>query len=304
MLRTLARWSHPNTKANRHAILTSFYAWMVRRGHRKDNPADRIERARKRKADPLRMRRDEALAVLSACETTRERRVVYLALLEGVRNQELRRLKGRHFDRPGLIRIAPEVAKGGRPRWLPVLEEAQPVVDEICANVARDDHVVPAQRRDPNRGIWFDLPDRQCSGQAVWRLVRRVAERAGVESTPHALRRAFADLIDQHADVRVAQRLLGHTSLATTELYLSDPTLDSLQAAVIDAALGPTAPAKNVIPLPTSVANRTPKSSTSTSTASFYLFPPGGRGTQTGPQTQKYRHGDSNPGFRRERAAS
>src|SRR6201999_1913709 len=179
---TLARWTHPNTKSNRHAILTSFYAWMVRRGHRKDNPADRIERARKRKADPLRMRRDEALSVLNACETTRERRVVYLALLEGIRNQELRRLKGRNFDRPGLIHIAPEVGKGGRPRWLPVLDEAAAVIEEIRSNVARDHYVIPAQRRDPNRGIWFDLHDRQCSGQAVWRLVRRVAERAGVAS--------------------------------------------------------------------------------------------------------------------------
>jgi hypothetical protein len=68
----LTRWTHPNTKSKRHAILTSFYAWMVRPGHRKDNPADRIERARKGKADPLGMRRDEALAVLSACETTRD----------------------------------------------------------------------------------------------------------------------------------------------------------------------------------------------------------------------------------------
>lgn len=215
--------------------------------------------------------------MLAACETTRERRVVFLGILAGVRNQELRRLRGKHFDRPGLIRIGPEVGKGGRSRWLPVLPEAVSVVDEIRLSVAPNEFVVPAQRRDPNREVWFDLPDEGCSGQAVWRLVKRVADRAGVEGNPHALRRAFADLIERHAGVRVAQKLLGHASLATTEGYLSEPTLDELQGAVMGLAVAPSvarssARSKQSV-RPLSSVSRTVSPSTSTSTGSVSLVP-------------------------------
>jgi hypothetical protein len=102
-------------------------------------------------------------------------------------------------------------------------------------------YVIPAQRRNPQKAEWNGLPDTPCSGQAIWRLVRRVADRAGVDANPHSLRRAFADLIEQEADVREAQQLLGHADLRTTQLYLSEPTLDRLQRAVAGVTLDPSA---------------------------------------------------------------
>jgi integrase len=175
------------------------------------------------------LHRDETMALLAACETPRERRVIYLGAFAGIRNKELRGLQGRHFEREGLILVSYDIATGGRSRWLPILPELAPVVDEIRANVGRHEFVVPAQRRDPHAGEWFELSDQGCSRQAVWRLVKRVADRAGVEATPHTLRRALADLVERQASVRVAQKLLGHASLSTTEGYLSEPTLDELQ---------------------------------------------------------------------------
>jgi integrase/recombinase XerD len=268
--RTLKRWSG-NTQATRHSILAAFYRWLVQEGYRKDNPADQLPRARKRKPDPPRLRQDEALALTMACETPRERRVIYLGLFAGLRSQELRGLRRRHFEREGLIWVSPDIAKGGRPRWIPVLDELQPVVEEIRANVpAPGRFVVPAQRRDPQRGVWYDLPDQPCSSQAVWRLVKRVADRAGVEATPHTLRRAFADLIERQAGVRVAQKLLGHATLATTEGYLSEPTLDELQGAVSDIALSSSRRSK-ARTRPSSRYKRTVSSSTSTSTGSVSI---------------------------------
>ena len=274
--RTLGRW-RGNTRANRHSLLASFYRWLVQQGHRKDNPADQVPRAKKRKPDPPRLRQDEALAMLTACETVRERRVVYLGIFAGVRNQELRGLQGRHFERDGLIWVSPDIAKGGHPRWLPVLQDLQPVVDEIRANVGRDEYVVPAQRRNPVEGVWYDLPGERASGQAVWRLVKKIAGRAGVESTPHALRRAFADLVERQAGVRVAQKLLGHASLATTEGYLSEPTLDDLQGAVVGLALDPRATKSSArskaSSRPSSNVRRTVAPSSSTVTGSVSIVP-------------------------------
>jgi site-specific recombinase XerD len=253
---TLRRWRHPNTQRKRHSMLSSFYRWMVHEGHRRDNPAEAIPRARRREPQVIRPRLAEALAMLMACETTRERRVISLLLLAGARNQELRGFQGRHFEREGWIWVSPDIAKGGRQRWVPVLEEARPVVNDIRATVARDEYVVPAQRRNPHKQEWYDLPDTPCSGQAIWRLVRRVADRAGVDANPHSLRRAFADLIEQEADVREAQQLLGHADLRTTQLYLSEPTLDRLQRAVAGVTLNPSGTQRNPIESPSHPVSR------------------------------------------------
>jgi integrase len=271
--RTLRRWSG-NSQATRHSMLASFYRWLVQEGHRRDNPAEQLPRARKRKPDPPRLRRDEALALTMACETARERRVIYIGLFAGLRSQELRGLQGRHFAREGLIWISKDIAKGGRPRWIPVLAELQPVVEEVVASIATTEFVIPAQRRDPQRGEWYDLPNQPASSQAVWRLVKRVADRAGVEATPHALRRAFADLVERQAGVRVAQKLLGHATLATTEGYLSEPTLDELQGAVADIALSSSRRSK-ASTRPSSRYKRTVSASTSTSTGSVSISSPG-----------------------------
>jgi len=56
--------------------------------------------------------------------------------------------------------------------------------------------------------------------------------------TPHALRHAYADHIARTADTHVAQHLLGHAHLSTTETYLGVPKLDELRAAVAGATYG------------------------------------------------------------------
>jgi integrase len=138
--------------------MASFYRWQVQEGHRRDNPAEQVPRARRRKPDPPRLRQEEVMALLTACETARERRVIYLGVFAGVRNQELRRLQGRHFERHGLIWISPDVGKGRRPRWLPVVTELADVVQETSTNVGHHEYVVPAQRRDPIRASGTTFP--------------------------------------------------------------------------------------------------------------------------------------------------
>src|ERR671923_291801 len=67
--------------------------------------------------------REEVARMLAAASTRRERRVIFLGICAGLRNQELRGLQGRHFERPGWIWISGDIAKGGRERWIPVIEE-------------------------------------------------------------------------------------------------------------------------------------------------------------------------------------
>ena len=89
-------------------------------------------------------------ALLGAVQDERERRVIYLAVFAGLRNSELRGLRGRHFERAGFIWVSTDIGKGGKERWIPVSDDLAPIVDRIRWVVGSDEYVLPAQRwRNP-----------------------------------------------------------------------------------------------------------------------------------------------------------
>lgn len=235
--RTLRRWEHPNTQANARAILVSFYRWSVQEGMRKDNPAEQTRPPKKRKPTVYRMTRAEVIRLMRACETHRERRVIYLGVLTGARNEELRGLQRRHFEREGAVWISKDIAKGGRERFIPVLSELDEVVGEILERVGPDDFVIPGRRSVGGRtpDVYREMPARPCSPQAVGKLVADVGLRAGISAHihPHLLRHAFGDHVARMAGIRAAQALLGHADISTTEsTYTGGVTLDELTSAV------------------------------------------------------------------------
>jgi integrase/recombinase XerD len=246
--RTLARWGHPNTRATCRAALVSFYRWMVEEGMRSTNPAEQTRRPRRRPATKYRLSRQEVHKLLAAARGSRERRAIYLGVYAGLRRGELRGLQGRHFQRERSIWVSEDIGKNRKERWVPVPEPLYPITEEIRASLELDDYVFPAQRwRDP--GVCREKVDKRkqpCAPQAIWKLVLRVAERAGIAGrvTPHTLRHAYADHMARHTDVRNVQQLLGHAELATTQIYLGNSTLDELQRAVAGFDFGaPAAPA-------------------------------------------------------------
>lgn len=235
--RTLRRWEHPNTQAYNRAVLVSFYRWIVQEGMRPYNPAEQTRPPKRRKPTVYRLTRAEVIRLMRACETRRERRIVYLGLLAGARNQELRGMQRRHFERPGAVWFSEDIAKGGKERWVPVLPELQPIVAEVLEHTEPGDHVVPARRsaggRTPN--TYRDMPKQGCSTQALIDLVVAVGERAGIAARikPHSLRHAFGDHVTRQAGLRAAQAMLGHADVGTTEAtYTGAVTLDELAAAV------------------------------------------------------------------------
>jgi site-specific recombinase XerD len=234
--RSLARWSNPNTRSKNRAIFVSFYDWTVEEGWRPSNPARQTKRPRRRAPQRYRLTRCETMAVLAAVQGQRERRLIYLALCAGLRRQELIGMQGRHFRRPGWVWVSADIGKGSKERWIPVITDLEPVWAEIADSTADDEYVLPAQRfRDPGinrqRGDYALSP---ASEQAVWRLVKKVVERAGIAAnvTPHSLRHAYCDHVARHAGLQVAQQAMGHSNLSTTELYLGKPTLDEIAQAM------------------------------------------------------------------------
>jgi integrase/recombinase XerD len=240
--RTLRRWKHPNTQGTNRSKLVSFYDWAMEEGIRKDNPARQTRRPRRRPTVKYRLTEVEARAILDAARGIRERRAMFLGLCAGLRSAELLGLQGRHFLREGLIWVSPDIAKGKRERWIPVIPDLAPIVNEVRTSVGANEYVLPAQRfrNPPFNTQRRDLALRRSSSQALRHLVMRVTERAGLAEhvSPHGLRHAYAEHIAREADTRIAQHLLGHANLGTTDIYLGRPRLDDMVAAVKDATYG------------------------------------------------------------------
>lgn len=239
---TLARWKHPNTQGNRRAVLVSFYDWMVEEGMRDTNPARQTQRARRRPVEKYRLTLDDVQRLLDAVSDLREARLIYLGLFMGLRRDELRGLQGRHFRQRGAVLVSADIGKGKKARRLPVPELLMPITEQLRKTLDADDYVFPAQRwRDPpaNRSK-TDLTKRPASAKAIWELTRRVGRRAGIAEpvTPHMLRHAYAEGMVRHTDIRSVQQLLGHSDVATTQIYLRSSTFDELREAAAGFTFG------------------------------------------------------------------
>jgi integrase/recombinase XerD len=234
---TLQRWSG-NTQRARRAALVAFFDWMLEEGYRHDNPARQTRRAKKTPPTVYRLNREEVVSLLNAAQTTVERRLVYLGICAGLRNSEMGGLQGRHFQRPGLVWVSGDIAKGGRERFVPVIGDLQPIWWEIHANVPHDAWVIQSRKKVGANGM---------SRAQIGRIVTRVGERAGITARvyPHLLRHAFGDHIARYAGMKNAQFLLGHASVQTTEMYTGKPTTDDLAAAI--GAFGFLDPAPDVV---------------------------------------------------------
>lgn len=234
--RTLARWGHPNSRNQAHAILRSFYDWAMEEGIRKDNPARQLRTAPRQRPDVLRLTRAETIRVLQASRADRrDRWMAHLGILAGLRAQELRYLQGRHLQRDGWVWVSSDIAKGQVERFVPVLTELEPVITEIRQLTAPDGYVLPG-RRDarPPAGPMVENAAVAQSHSALYRRCLRLGAKAGIagQLTPHVLRRAFGDLVARYAGPRAAQVAMGHASIQTTvDTYLSGVTLDELALA-------------------------------------------------------------------------
>ena len=215
--RYLATKAHlaPGTVAGVEAHLSSLFKSLYLNGTIARNPIDRLPRTRRIRPDDLEVTTVDVADVprlFAAAQTWLERLALGILVYMGPRRRALARLRLADYDRlHGRLRFR---EKGGKVIWKPVPDELRSLLEAALAAGAIEDYLVPPegylQRKD-------DRDDR-----VIWRIVKRVAARAGIEAHVHALRAAFAVYYLQRfpGDVEALKELLGHRSIATTQVYL------------------------------------------------------------------------------------
>ncbi|MDQ1289974.1 MAG: Tyrosine recombinase XerD [Actinomycetota bacterium] len=135
----------------------------------------------------------------------------------------------------GLVRLR---GKGGKERLVPLGRYAVEALQAYLVRVRPD----LATRGRGTPAVFLNRRGGRLSRQSAWTVLRTAAERAGLAArvSPHTLRHSFAThLLEGGADVRVVQELLGHASVATTQIYtrVTADTLREVYAAAHPRAL-------------------------------------------------------------------
>jgi integrase/recombinase XerD len=164
---------------------------------------------------------EQMSALLAAVEGDDEVRIRDRALLEllyatGARISEAINLNVDDVTAmDGMIRVR---GKGGKQRMVPVGSFAQAALETYLVRV----RPVLSVRGKATPALFLGPRGARVSRQMAWLIIREAGERAqlGIELSPHTFRHSFAThLLSGGADVRVVQELLGHSSVATTQIY-------------------------------------------------------------------------------------
>ncbi|SHJ71303.1 integrase/recombinase XerD [Tessaracoccus bendigoensis DSM 12906] len=211
----------------RHVVsVRNLHAFAADEGIAGENPASEVSPPKLAARLPKALSVDEVTRILDAPNRGTIAGLRDAALLEllygtGARVSEV---CGLDVDEVRVALFEPEAGlrlrgKGGKDRVVPLGSYAARAVNDYLVR-ARPTLAQASARPDP--ALLLNQRGHRFSRQSAWGAIRSAAEGAGVttEVSPHSLRHSFAThLLDGGADLRVVQELLGHSSVATTQIY-------------------------------------------------------------------------------------
>ena len=207
------------TQARILSSLRSFYGWAVIEKYVTDNPCDLVDSPKLGRYLPDVLSVDEVTAVIDSVDVKSPYGLRDKAILEimygcGLRVSEVVGMKmSCLYLKEGFVRV---VGKGDKERLVPIGEMA---VDAVQAYVEARPAAADAESDDI---LFLNRFGRSLSRQSVFKMIQRQALLAGIrkEVSPHTFRHSFAThLVENGADLRVVQEMLGHESITTTEIY-------------------------------------------------------------------------------------
>lgn len=215
----------PASIARRLSAVRGLARYLMREGRLTNDPTQHLERPRGARGLPRTLPAETAAAVVESPDTTtirglRDRALLELLYATGMRASECLGLALEDVNLTAGYVIC--TGKGRKQRLVPLGEEAAAWLKRYL-RVARP---VATRRRDSGR-LFVNARGGPLSRQSLWSLVARAGAAAGVRRrvSPHVLRHSFAShLLENGADLRSVQAMLGHSDIATTQIYTHLPS--------------------------------------------------------------------------------
>lgn len=202
-----------STIARKLAVLRSFFQHLVREGRVSLNPAKRVLRPKQEKRLPRFLTVDQAQALMTTPSgegwtVQRDRAILETFYSTGIRISELVGLNPDDIDfDSGMVKV---FGKGRKERIVPIGQKA---VDALRAYLAA--------RPFSAEALFINARGGRLTARSVDRIVKKYVRRIDQPNmVPHSLRHTFAThLLEEGADLRSVQEMLGHASLSTTQRY-------------------------------------------------------------------------------------
>jgi integrase/recombinase XerD len=219
---TIAKEVQARSQARVISGLKGFFNYLVFEDYRTDNPIELIESPKIGRKLPDTLSEEEIDALIDAIDLGKPQGERNRAMLEtlyscGLRVTELISLKlsDLYFEE-GFINV---VGKGDKQRFVPISEHTQKYIN-IYRNELRNHIDVKPEHVDI---LFLNRRGRQLTRAMIFTIIKDLAVKAGVKKniSPHTFRHSFAThLLQNGADLRSIQQMLGHESITTTEIYM------------------------------------------------------------------------------------
>lgn len=206
--------------AREQSAMRKFYRFLLRQGVISANPMELIDAPKPARHLPTVLTADEIDSLLSAPNTAkplglRDRAIFELMYATGMRVSEVVNLQMSQLHLQ--LHLIQVVGKGDKERLVPVSDQASGWVEKYLQNA----RVQLVRGRGPEN-VFVNFHGHQLTRQGIWKNLKVYINDVGItkDVTPHTLRHSFAtQLLENGADLRVVQEILGHADISTTQLY-------------------------------------------------------------------------------------
>lgn len=209
----------PTTVSHNISSLKTFYSYFLKQGRISNNPTDGIKSPKLGIHLPTYLTIDEVNKLLDIEVTdafsSRNKAILELMYATGLRISEVISLEFKNIDYDEcIIRV---MGKGSKERIVPVNDYAIKYLKEYIDNYRPE-----LVKNEINNYIFLNNHGRMLTRQGIFKMIKNYAALKNIKKTigPHTLRHTFAThLLENGADLRVIQELLGHSDISTTQIY-------------------------------------------------------------------------------------
>ena len=206
-----------NSKRRMISAMRGFYKFLMIDGHIKINPSDNLDSPQKGFYLPKFLNQSEIETLLSQPDVSteiglRDRAILELMYASGLRVSEAVNVKLSELDLD--LGILTTTGKGSKTRRVPVGSSAVEWLKSYIA-IRRKKENIEVQN------LFITPAGRPINRQIIYQFIREYGEKCGLQGvSPHTLRHSFAThLIQNRADIRSVQQMLGHSDISTTQIY-------------------------------------------------------------------------------------